>query len=248
MRVQSLLVLLLLACLGNAASAQSFDDDPKVRTARPGAVSFGPRVGISISSHSTEEDDGGGVNVRYKSGVLVGAVANIGLSEVFSIQPELLYIQKGVSVHLDVNETYPGGTYSIEGENELRSNYLELPVLGKATFNAGNIQYYFTAGPTLGYWLSGKEILDYTERYVEATGTINHTADTEMNVEFDAGEKRLEAGASIGMGLGFSIGTGTLSVDARYGMGLTSLYDEDEGRQKTKNRVIGVSFAYLFGK
>lgn len=142
----------------------------------------------------------------------------------FSIQPELLYAQKGFKME------------EAGDKMTFRANYLNVPVLAKIAFGPEALKGFITAGPAVSYWMSGKS------KYESGGETENEGYD------FDDTDNRLDLGASIGVGVGYGVGAGTVNLDVRYGFGLSSVYDGgDDDDSKLKNRVLGVSVAYLFG-
>ncbi|MHA6248477.1 porin family protein [Pontibacter sp. CAU 1760] len=203
--------------------------------------SIGPRLGLTFATEKLEPDAREGVDVRYRTGFVAGLVANYSVSNVFSLQPELLYIEKGVDVHLDVHETTPKGYYEIKGKNWLEKHYIELPVLAKLNFRIGSLGYFLTVGPSLGYWISGREYFNMREAVNDGNGTMTIIKKQNSKIEIEKEDKRLEPSANIGMGLGF----GALCLDARYGIGLRRTNSEDEP-EAAKNRVLSISLAYLF--
>lgn len=217
MKIKFLLALLFVVGLGFTSMAQS--------------ISVGPRVGLNLATQvvtggESEEEDAWNDEVKANTGVQLGAVANFGISELFSIQPELLFVQKGYKFEED--DMSVTGKYS----------YLEVPVLAKISFGNEQLKGFVTAGPTLGYWLSGKDT------FKADGGEIS--GDIDFDDDEDGEEKRFEAGASIGVGLAYKVGPGALNFDVRYGAGFTSVY-ESEGDAKLKNSGISISVAYLFG-
>lgn len=211
MKSKAFLTMLSLVCLGYAAEAQT--------------ISVGPRVGATFSkiNYSGEEEDEVNDQIDSNAGIQVGAVANVMVNDLFSIQPELLYVQKG---------------FKAEDEGitvKQKSSYLEVPVLAKISFGSEQFKGFVTAGPSVGYWLSAKS-------KAEMGGE-----EMSEDYEFEDEDNRTELGANFGVGVAYGLGAGALNLDVRYGFGLSSLYEETDGDDsKVKNRVLGVSLAYLF--
>ncbi|NEM99230.1 porin family protein [Pontibacter burrus] len=216
MNIRIVFALLFIVGLSFTASAQT--------------ISIGPRVGVNFANQIVSGDDSryaDNWNDEVKSivGLQVGAVANIKFSEMFSVQPELMFVQKGYEFTFDDRKAT--GKY----------DYLELPVLAKISIGNGPLQGFVTAGPTLGYWASGKDTYK-TDRF-----------EISEDVDFDDDElleKRFEFGGSIGLGLAYNTGLGTFNFDARYHTGFTSAYESDNN-EKLRNSGISLSVAYLFG-
>jgi len=250
MKLKTLIASVCMLCLGYTASAQIYGGSSKNNSG--GGITYGVRIGATIANINSDPEDGadmgsGEIDIKSTTGIQVGALANFYINEVLSIQPEILYIQKGSKAMYKEEESFPEFKYYGEGEVELKTNYIEVPVLAKANFGTGNFNFFFTAGPTVGYWLSGIEKADFKATYTDGIDTYEESESSSDDVEFDDDTKRFEVGASIGLGLGYKLGTGALNFDVRYGLGLTDIYTT-EGDEQAKNRVIGVSLAYIFGK
>lgn len=205
------------------------------------AFSIGPRLGLTFATEKLEPDAKEGVDVRYRTGFVAGLVVNYSVNKTFSLQPELLYVEKGVDVHLDVHETTPTGYYEIKGKSWLEKHYIELPVLAKFSYRVGSLNYFLTAGPSIGYWINGREYFNMRETLNDDNGTMTFTKKENRKIDIEKEDKRLEPSANIGIGLGFR----DLCLDARYGIGLRRTNSEDEP-EATKNRVLSFSLAYLF--
>src|SRR5687768_6795668 len=112
-----------------------------------------PKAGLTHSHIAAEYDDG----QRLNPGLVVGVAFNFPASEVFSVQPEISFIQKGRK------SSYSGdmfiGTYS--SESKISMNYIEMPVLVNATFGEST-KFFFTAGPSFGIGLGGKYETKFT--------------------------------------------------------------------------------------
>jgi hypothetical protein len=208
MKIKFLLALQFVVGLGFTSMAQT--------------ISFGPRIGATFANMKLTGDDAS-IEFKNTTGFQIGAVANFTVNEMFSIQPELLLVQKGFESGNDE-----------DGTMKATLNYLEVPVLAKITFGTETFKGFITGGPTLGYAMSG------TNSY-----ELNGQEESE-DIEFDDEEdNRFETGLSIGVGAGYKVGAGELNLDVRYGLGLSSL-NKDNDEVSFKNRVIGVSVAYLF--
>lgn len=190
------------------------------------AQSIGPKVGVNIASWAGDDifDD-------YSSltGLQFGAVAEIPVGDKFSIQPELLLIQKGSGFDSDFLGT------TIETDNKL--NYFEIPILAKIYLTEGPAQVFVNAGPTIGFATSGKIV-------TEAGGEKE-----EVDIDFDDTDlSTFDFGVAVGAGAQFDAGPGKLFVDVRYLLGLANL-DESEpeaDRIDVFNRGIGASVGFLF--
>jgi opacity protein-like surface antigen len=214
------------------------------------AQTITPKVGISLSTVS--DGDESNVDTKSKIGFTLGAAFNFPITESFSIQPELSYVQKGTKS----KESYtdgPNPTDIYESENKITINYLEIPVLAKYSFGEGT-KFFLNAGPSLGFGLGGKTKREITQSY----GGQSASGEIEGDVKFgdldeDAEEgdvyldNRIDFGVQLGAGV---LIANKIQIDVRYGLGLSALYDDAEDGAY-KNRVIqftvGIPFS-LGGK
>jgi len=203
-----------------------------------------PKVGYTTSTWAISKeakddlkDEGG--KQTFTSGFSAGVAFDLGLSESFSIQPEILYTQKGFRAK------YDGGT------EDSRFNYLEIPVLVKASFGDEDaLRFFVYAGPYLGYALNGN--------YKAKGGPISISSKIKFGEDPGNNDdtyipkdeaNRLDIGAYVGAGISLPVGPGALSLEGRYGYGFTN-FDKDPSGQakkedlKTQNRTIGVFLGY----
>ena len=116
-------------------------------------------------------------------------------------------------------------------------NYINLPVLAKATFGRNAVKGYINVGPYAGYMVSGKSTV-----YINGE-TYSGKIDFEKNKNVN----RLDFGIVSGLGLAFETGGGNMILDARYNLGLAPVSDKtvfEEG--KDTNSVFAVTVGYLF--
>ncbi|HEX8350149.1 MAG TPA: porin family protein, partial [Hymenobacter sp.] len=116
-----ILSLGLLAGVVSAASAQD--------------IRFGAKVGVNYSTITADDTEG----IESKIGLQAGGLVNFGLSDLISIQPEVLYSQKGYQSEED-------------SDFKVKLNYIDIPVMVKV--NAGGL--FFEGGPQVGILASAK--------------------------------------------------------------------------------------------
>lgn len=197
-------------------------------------LSMGAKAGIRIASMTgfTAENFGEeGEEFRTENviGVDVGAVLSYQVSSLFTIQPELSYVQKGVKII--------GSEDGFGTEGILRVNNLELTALAKLTFGSGQVQGYFAAGPSFGYALDGK-----IESEVDLLGS---PLKFKMDLDFDEMEfSRTDFGGILGAGVLFNAGPVNLFLDGRYAIGFTNLNTGDDDIE-SQNRGISLTFGVL---
>lgn len=122
-------IILSLALLAGTVSAASAQTSPR----------FGIRAGISAATLSGDNTS----DYSYGLAGLGGVTANFPISDMFSIQPELLYNLKGTQL-----KDIAGNDSKVR----LDLHYVDLPILVRLDADGP----YFEAGPQVGYLLSAK--------------------------------------------------------------------------------------------
>ena len=200
-----------------------------------GQNAIGGKVGINISKWTGDTEEFGG-DIGSNFGFQIGGIFEIGINEKISIQPELVFIQKGIKIEDSDNF----GGQQIDSKTNFFFNYLDLPVLLKIKFgNAESTNFFFTVGPAFGFALSGK---------VKSEVTFGgETEKGEEDFEFgdDDGVNRFDVSASVGAGVNIPVGPGNLFIEARYLLGLTNLNDDPDDDSTIKNSGIGIGVGFM---
>jgi hypothetical protein len=199
-----LLSTALLAATATAAHAQS--------------PSFGIKAGASLTN--AVGDGATGFDFKNKFGFHGGFVANLPLSGVFSIQPELLYSMKGYRFRASDGL---GGGPLVDKRQSL--NYIDLPIL--ARINAGGL--FFEAGPQFGYLVSAKYSVD---------GSGNNSSSYYRNRD---GYRKVDFGYAAGLGYQLPAGS---SIGLRYNGGFQNI---NKYGQSVRNSAFQLYLTYMFG-
>ena len=217
------------------------------------AFYLGPRLGINMTAltHYAETIDYDTAQNSQYIGVHTGLVANFAFTENLSIQSEFLYTKKGHKLSLNQDTV----DFSREGSFKYILNYIEVPVLLKASFGPSEVQFYLNAGPYWGHWLGGKS--KYKLSVVETDkDPVDFKVNSDIDFEKDWPEgsiaNRTDFGIIFGGGFAYESGPGKILIDFRYSSSLRDLSTwEDlnakpEDHKELRNRVFGISFAYIF--
>ncbi len=205
-----------------------------------------PKVGVTASTFGLSKaanDDlkADNTDKPLTIGFSAGAGFELSMGDIFSIQPEILYTQKGYKLK------------DADSESQFKLNYVEIPVLLKFTFGEEDeLRFFGYAGPYVGYALNGnynfqigsasqKGKLKFGEEPDNYTGTDAYVSKDDAN--------RLDIGAYVGAGVSYPIGSGALSLEGRYGYGFTNFEKDASGQAssddlKSQNRTIGVFLGY----
>ncbi|WP_312766360.1 porin family protein [Epilithonimonas sp.] len=202
--------------------------------------SFGLKAGLNVSSISKD----GYEDSKSKAGFYGGVFMNAPLSEMFSIQPEVLYSQLGSKVTQVSSGTILGTNYTNRTSASLNLDYITVPVMFQ--FHA-TPNFYLEAGPEFGFLVSAKA-KDFASTTVSGgeTTTTNESGDIKDNFSgFNMG---------AGLGLGFNF-TENFGINARYVAGFTDINkksnNEDgnttlEQSGKNRNNTFQVGLSYKF--
>lgn len=195
------------------------------------AQNFGFKGGYNYSSFNGEvaKDN----SLKGLSGFYVGALLELPLGDVISLQPEVIYSRQGAAWEREYNLPIVGKTTL---KNDIKLDYLNIPVMAKV--NLGPL--FLEGGVQFGF-LVGKPEVSYT------TGNrrISQTVDKDAYASFDFG---------VGAGLGINFNQ-HFFVEARYTHSLTNALDPNNNSLKNasisdkndfKNAVLSLGLGVKF--
>ena len=127
----------------------------------------------------------------------------------------------------------PGLLFSTKGfksdSETFSTNHIDIPINALYKLHAGSIKVLGFAGPYIGYAVSGKG------KYEGISSDIKFSGDNKVMNAFD-----------LGLNFGAGVEISNFQITAQYGLGLTNLAVNSDSFTM-KNKVFGVSVAYLFG-
>ena len=208
--MKKLMFTAALAVLGFGSANAQADSD---------LVQVGVKGGINIASLSG--DDIG--DTKSRTSFNAGFVAELPITERFSIQPEVLYSGQG----FDIEEIDQDNLIDTDDNIEAQLDYIQIPLLAKIYLIEGlNVQ----AGPQIGFLIN--EEIDYEP--TSDDGDIN----TDLGEDIDFS---LAAGAEYKFDSGFFI-------QARYNYGFTNVFKESElfGDPDIRNSVFQAGIGFMF--
>ena len=199
-------------------------------------VRFAPEAGINLNKPSYTADAGlFGPGVTYSTstsmsiGLKVGVVADLGISEHFSVQPGIFYSMKGGKTTYDINAFI----ISLSAEQTTKLNYIDIPVMALYKFDVGPGKLFAGIGPNVGIGIGGQ--------IKTSVLGIDSTSDVEFGS--DSGQiKRIDFGGNVNVGYELPMG---LYLRLSYNMGFANLSNVPV--ETYKNMGFGVSVGYMFG-
>lgn len=185
-----------------------------------GYVYVGPKAGIAFSKLSNADGFGGNGDTKFRTGFQFGVVGKFGITDRWAIQPEIVFMQKGVKV-----ETGPI-------ESKFKTSYVNVPILAKYSLLALGFTKIHATGGVYSSIRTGGEV-----EFKDPGGTFTQDLD-------NSGWRRMDYGMAIGAGAEFRNKYGLWVVDVRYDYSFTDMHKTDNVRNS--NRTIGVSVTYLY--
>lgn len=120
-------------------------------TVQSQSIRFGAKAGVNFASIT-----GGDLNdVEGITSFHAGAVAKIGVTELFSVQPELIYSSQG---------------YGLGRDTTVNLHYLNLPIMADFALAEG---FSLQGGPQIGFNISSKVDFDGNKEDVEGFQTLD---------------------------------------------------------------------------
>ncbi len=148
-------------------------------------IRFGAKAGVSISKITG--DDLGDLNMR--TSLLIGGVAEIPISDKFSVQPEILYSAQGAKKDSE----------GVGAELVYKLDYINVPVMAKYYIIEG---FSIEAGPQIGFLISSK--IDWEAEGESGSEDIEYLKSVDFGLNFGLGYKLdngLNFGARYNLGL-----------------------------------------------
>lgn len=162
-------------------------------------IDLGVIGGVHSTSLKIEPAEDFDVEGRTAFGA--GLFINVHANDILSLQITPMYLQKGGNARVDLN---------FLDYTEYRANYIEIPILLRLNFDAGMIQPYIVAGPSIGFQLNST--------YLNGDGEEVDITDETTNMDFSA---------MLGAGLEIELDNLSLFGQLTYSHGLSNIDDSD---------------------
>lgn len=205
---------------------------------------FGVKAGLNVSSIS----DDGYEDAKSKAGFYGGVFMNAPVSEMFSIQPEVLYSQYGAKVTSSYTASSGSSSVTTKSSNSLNLDYVTVPVMFQ--FHA-TPAFYIEAGPEFGFLVGAKAKGDTTT--TTTIGSTTTTSSDSGSIDIKDNTTKFNMGAGLGLGFNF---TPNLGINARYVAGFTDINKKSDGEDgtssvdndnnKNRNNTFQVGLSYKF--
>ena len=204
-------------------------------------ISLGVKGGVNLTNFYGAEEEYGldpYENQKVKPGIAAGAALQLKLANMFAIEPEVLFSQKGQKA-------------SSNGSSEiLYINYLELPVLAQFLIPVPVVTPIIYMGPAFDFKVG--EIDGKTEYSSGLSVTMTDNERKALDKNFSG----FDLGLALGGGAEIKAGPGKVVFDVRYTLGLVKVYKltdylkdigiTESDLPKDKNGALMFAAGYLF--
>lgn len=184
------------------------------------SVGGGVKGGVTLADvpNSLDAFDEPGASTSLRVGFAAGGFLSIRFGGGFSIQPEVLFTQKGVKL-----EVSDGG---LSSNVKYQADYLDVPVLARVTFGKG-VRGYLFAGPSFDIKLNAKMKI----------GIMGESDEEDISDDVEDFEFAVVFGGGVELG--------PLLLEARWSEGLSNInVDPDEPELKTRTILFLVGFRF----
>ena len=199
---KTILSLALLAGLTTAAHAQS-------------GIKVGVKGGFNGATFTGNDSKGN----EYKAGFAAGGFVNFGVSDMFSIQPELLYSQKGASI-----DNFQGSTNTTFKST---LGYLDVPIMLRINAGENGKGLFFEAGPQGSFVIHNR---DFTQTGGTSTQSTENTSTDDLN----------KVVVGYAAGLGYQLTSG-LSLGIRYTGDVSQVYKDGVSKNYITSATAGLN-------
>lgn len=165
-------------------------------------VKWGLKAGMNSSKIIINEETIG----KSRTGIYLGAFANIRIGRVFSIQPEVFYSQTGYKGYIiDGEFLTQSGKLFIRAESKAQLDYISIPIIFQFNITPS---FYLEVGPQLNFLVNNK--MQNKLLNIELNGKplpnelLENTVNQSINKHNKVDTDNIEAGFSFGTGYYFT--------------------------------------------
>ena len=177
--------------------------------------------------------------IGTRTGLLFGGILFYSFSPVLGLQVEPAYVQKGASV--EQTEIEEGNTIKIEAT--LTADYIDIPVLLKASFGDGPVKPYLLAGASVALLL-GDAMLEIDKATLNGDDVTSQIPSDEREEKVDI--KSTDFILNFGGGVIIPLGKVNIFIEGQYNLGLTDVNDEPDDITEIKTTGIQIKAGVMF--
>lgn len=190
--------------------------------ALPGYAQFqmGPAVGVNLGGLKIHPK-GEGTTTNFNSGLIAGYDIIYDYSEMFGLELQPVYIQKGGLIK--TAQTDMG--LILEYKQTAEVNYIDVPLLFRVSFEGESIKPFLFAGMDIAFLLKD---IKFTIDNVTVNGQ-DYTAQLPPEaLTQKIKSKKIDSGVIFGAGIAMPVSIVNLFIKAQYNIGLANISDEQQ--------------------
>ena len=173
-------------------------------------VQIGLQAGTNLAD-VTLDNAPEGVETGMRAGFMFGGMLFYSFSPVLGLQVEPAYVQKGAKVDIS------GTGYKME--QTLTADYIDIPVLLKASFGDGPVKPYLLAGASIAFSLGDAKV-EFDKLTINGQTIPSNQSDDTLKV------KSTDFILNFGGGVIIPLGQVNIFIEGQYNIGLTDVNDE----------------------
>ena len=201
---------------------------------------FGAKAGFNLTNISSkydgeksDKDDRG----NFKSGFQIGLIGEYSFSDVFAIQPGIVFATQGITHKWSWDDEYSTG----ESKGTTNLNYIQIPINAQYKMDLCSMKLLLQAGSYLGYGIGGKYKWERTE---DGETTKGDTKFKFGKSDENGLEPLYDNAFDFGIGLGAGLQFDNIQAVIGYNIGLANMVNID--KLSMKNNGLAFTVAYLF--
>jgi hypothetical protein len=205
-------------------------------------VQLGLQAGANLGN-ITMDPTQEGLELGTRTGFMFGGMLFYSFSPILGLQVEPAYVQKGATADMSLTVL----DYPAKIEATFTADYLDIPVLLKASFGDGPVKPYLLAGATIAFLL-GDTKLEMDKVIVTIDG---RDEDITSEIPSDEREEKVETKSTdfilnFGGGVLIPLGQVNIFIEGQYNLGLTDVNDEPDDITEIKTTGIQIKAGVLF--
>lgn len=183
---------------------------------------IGPLVGLNLASVDVDiKDEEEDIGTSTRTGFIFGGSFYLSLSSNIGLQFEPTYIQKGSKVEVKGMEN----GVDIKLEQTLKANYIDIPILFKASFGQVSTKPYLLAGVNIAL-KAGDAKVEVDKVTIDGQDVTSEILSDEWEDELQT--KSIDFGLNFGVGILIPIGSNQFFIEGQYNIGLKNIYDDED--------------------
>jgi hypothetical protein len=203
-------------------------------------VQLGLQAGTNLGDVSLDPTPEG-ISTSIRTGFMFGGILFYSFSPILGLQVEPAYVQKGAQTVY--SETDGGMTLKLE--RTLNVDYIDIPVMLKASFGDGPVRPYVLAGASVAFKL-GDEKFEIDKLTIDGQDYTSEIP-SELKAIWEKAEvKSTDFILNFGGGIIIPLGQVNIFIEGQYNLGLTDVNDDPDDNTEIKTTGIQVKAGVLF--